>query len=691
MNSNNTNKFKENNAELAKALVEYKKTIGELKTESSKYRCAYFDVYADNQLLKTQLNFAKKTVLDLFKSNTQNYTDVMRKLGIALTNNNNPSSKSTSSSARPNSGPIQCHSLDGVKKHVIQQIGPKKIASEVPAVQKDPIGSEQKPTTSTSNARLPSREPVCFNMFFSRFSLLKLSGLFKMDRSFTVTTSRKEVSMDIEQRGKDQLNESIEPVPKVIITSHSDGEHGGDGEELNISHTLSENSLKRSPVGRKMNYDQAVNTSLRALKEKKSSGKLSPVPDESNKKRILSPLTKSTVYNATKRSAQAHDLAQARLSNINKAKSPINNSKSPKNNIQDNAAASHSTTQSSNSLQQQILVEPTIKLTTASQQVVSGEGTSGTGSQPSGPGDSSNVCSNSTERSSSENKEELSKPLVLLKKLQRQTLASRTPKRYFTSPKENVAPSNTVPDNEIDKSPHRNSNPTGTPLHAKHEHGEKRKTMAIIEPSKKSNQSVQQRKSIVNNLLCVPSLKYINNNLEKAKENEDILTSKSFESTLQTSAQRSPLQTIQSPNISQVSNKSLERSSIIRNVSNGSKSPNGSVEKSPHSMERQSDDSHKRQVRRRTKSKENILIDDEQPMNGRASKSRGDERYRPNVTSMEMQSDDSNKRRARTRTKSKEKFSIDDEQPSCAERPRRLIATANYAEPKLNTKMRRNF
>lgn len=631
----NIKKFNENNAELAKALVEHKKIIGELKTESSKYQRAYFDVYNEKQLLKTELNFARKTVLDLFKANTQNYTDVMQKLGIALATNN-PSSKSISSSVRPNPVPIQRTLLDQVKRQVTEPIVPKKFPSNVLDEKKDTIESQKrKPTTSTSqpasdkepsgqpNAELPQRQPVCFNMFSSRFSLLKLSGFFKMDRNFTAITSSKQ---GIDQHGKDKLHEPIKAVPKVIITSD------GEGEELKISHTLSENSVKRSPVGKKINYDEEANTSLRELKVKKLSEKLSPVPDESNRKGIVSPLIKST--------ACTHHIAQPRLSYINKAKSPINESKSPANNIRNNKVASHSTKSSPNLVQQQTAVESIAKVMNTLQQVDPGERTSGTNSQPTSSGDPLNVRLNLTERGSSRNKEKYSYPLALLKRIQQQSiLVSRTPKKFVATPEENVTPINTtVSDSDFDRSPqvnapnyqyrsHRRNSSINIPLQQAG-HGERRKTIAI-EPIKNLNRSVQQSKLNIetpsenkiksianNNLQCVPSHKYINN-LGETKENEGILTLKSI---LQKSANRSSLKTIQSPNGNADALKHQE---------------------SNHDMKRQSDDS--------------------------------------------------NKRRARSRTRSRDNISIDDEQPNYSGRLRRYNATTNYAEPKLNTKMRRNF
>lgn len=186
----NSSKFKDNNTELAKALVEHKKTIADLKTESSKYQTDYLDTYRENRMLKTQLNFAKKTVVDLFKANTQNYTDVMRKLGISTTNNN-LSSKSISSNANLKTVPIQRHSPDRVTQVLKEPSILNKSASQVPTEKKDKIGPHvQKPTTSTfrpkyaeqqcgpPNAGLLQREQVSFNMFSSRFSLLKLSGFF---------------------------------------------------------------------------------------------------------------------------------------------------------------------------------------------------------------------------------------------------------------------------------------------------------------------------------------------------------------------------------------------------------------------------------------------------------------------------------------------------------------------------------
>lgn len=182
MNSEYTNKFRENNVELAKALVEHKKTIDDLKTDLSKYQFAHLDTYLENQILKKQLNFAKKTVFDLIKANTQNYTDVMRTLGITTTiNNNNLSSKLISSNASLKTVPIQCHSLEREK----EPIGPKKFASQVPTEKKDNIRpDEQNPTSSTVwptcvKQKLPQSEQVCFNMFSSRFSLLKFSGFLK--------------------------------------------------------------------------------------------------------------------------------------------------------------------------------------------------------------------------------------------------------------------------------------------------------------------------------------------------------------------------------------------------------------------------------------------------------------------------------------------------------------------------------
>lgn len=374
-----------------------------------------------------------------------------------------------------------------------------------------------------------------------------------------VASSSKQESNDIQHHEKDRIHESIKIVPKIIITTFSDSED----ENFNISHTISENSLKRSPVGRKMNYDEEVNTSLRELKVKRLSEKLSPVPDESNKTRIISPLIKLTAYNATKRSAQAHHIAQTRLSNINNAKSPINESKSPTNNIRNEKVSPLSKTTAPNSIQRKNLVKPIANFSNTSQQVDPGEETSGIISRSSSSSDRSNVGSNSTERGSSENKEKYSNPLALLKRIQRQSQVFRTPKKYFSGHKENVTPNN------------------------------------------------------------------------------------------------------------------------------GSKSPNGSANalkhpKSSHDIEIKSDDSHKRPVRTRTKSKKNVSIDDEQP-DGRVSNSPDYERHKSHQ-SMEMQSDDPNNRRARSRTKS-----IDDEQPCSSERPRRHMATTNYAEPKLNTKMRRNF
>lgn len=608
MKTEHTNKYKENNAELAKALVVHKKTIDEIQRESLKYRRAYFELNHENRLLKTQLNSVKKTVVDLIKTNTQNYTDVMQKLGIALTNNN-LGSKSISSSASPNGMPVQCHSLDKVKRHVDEPIVPKKFAFEVTAEKKDHVEShEQKLAISTltsdkqscdqPNAELSQREPVCFKMFSSRFSLLKLCGFFKMDR--TATTSNKQESNGIEQHGEDQPYNSINSVPKIIINSCLDGENG-ENKKCLVSHTVSENSVIRSPVGRKINYDEQVNTSLRELKKKRLSEKLSPVPDESNRNRIISPSIKSTAYNATKRSVQAHRIAQARLSDINKAKSPINESKSPTNNIQKYKVASNSITPSPNAKQQQLSIEPIAKLTNTSKQVDPNEGTSGASSQTSSSSDPSNVHSKS-----SKNKiEHYSNPLALLKRLQRRDLVSRTPKKFFSSPYENVTLSNAVSDKlDLDKLPQ-------------------------IDAPNVQYHSYQR--------VCDPLQKCINNNSEGTKENEEISNFKSFKSD-----RRSPLKTIPSPNQSQVSKKSLERS----NVHNGSKSPNGNFnalkhQKSAHSIERQSDDSYERQVHPRTKSKEHV--------------------------------------------------SIDDEPPSCSGRPRRHIAATNYAEPKLNIKMRRNI
>lgn len=537
--------------------------------------------------------------------------------------------------------------------------------------------------------RITAKRTGLYQYVFVTFSIAKTElFFFKMDRSVTATTSSKQESNGIVQYETNQPHESIQSVPKINIASNSDGED----EELNISHTLSENSVKRSPVGRKMNYDEEVNTSLRELKDKKLSEKLSPVPDENNRKSSL----------------QTHHVAQARLPDINKAKIPTNEFKSPMNNIRNNKVALHSTTPSQISVQQQTALEAI-----ASQQVDPGEGTSGTRNRSSSLGDPSNVRLNSTESGSLGNKEKYKNPVALLKRLQQQSQISRTPKKFFSSPKGNMTSSYTVSDSDLDKSPqvdvsngqhhsHQKNNPISTPL-SQSGHSERRKIMEI-KPIKESNQSVQQcklnietsiesrRKSIANNnLLSFPSQKLISNS-EEAKENDGISILKSV--TLRKSAPRTPLKSIQSLNQSQISNKPSESSVIVGNVSNGSKSFNSSADaliyqKSTHSQGIQSDDSHKRQDRTRTKSKENIPVDDEQP-NGRASNSRDNERQKSNH-SVQTQSNDSNKRQPRSRTRSEENVSIDDEQPSCAERPRRHIATTNYAEPKLNTKMRRNF
>lgn len=195
-------------------------------------------------------------------------------------------------------------------------------------------------------------------------------------------------------------------MPKIIINNSSDSED----EELNISHTPSEHSLKRSSVGRKMNNDEEVNTSLRELKENRLSIKLSPVIDEINRNRLVSPSI-STVHSPTERSARAYGMAQARLLDINKKKADNNKFKSPTNILRKRNGSSKCATPSPNLVQQQSAVERTAKFINVPQQDDPNEG-AGTNSQTSSSGNSSKGGPNSIQNGSSRNKENKSDPLT---------------------------------------------------------------------------------------------------------------------------------------------------------------------------------------------------------------------------------------------------------------------------------------